>query len=193
MTIWKLATSGGDHSSYNELKQRNVIAQGWSGTGDLTFLFRGDVSLLEYWLNILLDDTRKGVIRTFRYLLSEMNGNHIVLAYDGRTIKGICEIPADFIYKFEDTHSACSGSCEYANCLFPVKWVDWKDFQDKIGQNPAHAKSRFEGIQEVHENSDGIYLSIWTIKMDLLKILQQLENVNNCYGNIILNLCWKNI
>ena len=38
MNIKKIGI-GPDYSSYEELKENNVVAQGWSGFGDLTFAY----------------------------------------------------------------------------------------------------------------------------------------------------------
>ena len=150
MTIWKLGTSGGKYSDYNELKARNIIAQGWD-TGDLTFLFRENESLIRYWLNILLPGKKMG-IDTLTNLLHEMNAIDLVLAYDGQTLKGICEIPTDFIYKFEDKHSACTiggGVCKYTNCLFPVKLVDWTTLETSVGRKVPYPGTGQLGVHGI--------------------------------------------
>ncbi|MGI2323264.1 MULTISPECIES: McrB family protein [unclassified Methylococcus] len=165
MTVWKLGIDVGC-SSYLELSARNVVAQGWHGTGDLSFLFGPDTNKTERWLKKLrpMPDTAKAQ-RTLTNLLSKIGKGDIIIGYQGNTIVGICQIPDDFVYIYEDYHASCvtcstPGHCEYAHCLFPVNWVDWSIFTSNLPHGtslPAlNAGQGIPGIVENHDNSPAI-------------------------------------
>lgn len=111
-----------EYSSYQELKERYVIAQGWYQSGDVAFLSR-ERNLDKYIP--LVADNGQSAYNAFRQLFRHIQEGDIVLAFEGNTLKGITEVPHDFIYLYESEY-------DYSNCLFPVNWIDWEDFcQDK--------------------------------------------------------------
>lgn len=131
MAIWRMAIDR-RYSSYAEIKERHVIATGWSTLGDLSCLYqlcRLDLlnwdeayNILKIWAlgecqNLLL--TR--FINSFNQLLFAINVGDIVIGYEGRTPRGICQICNCFTYMYDN-------GFEYANCLYGVEWVDWDTF-----------------------------------------------------------------
>lgn len=160
MTVWKLGIDVGC-SSYLELSARHVVAQGWPGTGDLSFLFGSDINKTERWLKKLhpMPNTAKAQ-RTLTNLLSKIKEGDIILGYQGNTIVGICQIPNDFVYIYENSHASCvtcspTGRCEYAHCLFPVNWVDWNTFLSTLPPGTLlPTLSAGQGIPGIVKNND---------------------------------------
>jgi hypothetical protein len=108
-----------DYSSYEELKKRSVVAQGWSSSGDVSFLSE-DKRFKDFIDFIESDEKEKEkCIVAFKTLFDIKSGD-IVVAFEGAEIKGICQIPDSFAYLHQSDY-------QYSNAIFPVKWVDWND------------------------------------------------------------------
>lgn len=160
MTVWKLGIDI-RYSSYLELSARHVVAQGWPRTGDLSFLVGPDINKTERWLKKLqpMPNTAKAQ-RTLTNLLSKIGKGDIIIGYQGNTPVGICQIPADFVYKYEHCHADCEtcsspGCYEYAHCLFPVNWVNWDDFKSKLPPDtPLPDLKAGQGIPGIVENHE---------------------------------------
>ena len=107
-----------DCTSYEEVKRRCVIAQGWSGSGDVSF-FRYE-SNFDIYVNLIEGTKPK---RNAFPGLFQISAGDIVLAFEGEKISGICEVPKNFEYIYQDY--------DYSNSIFPVKWIDWKDISNE--------------------------------------------------------------
>ena len=107
-----------DYATYQELKERHVIAQGWHNSGDVAFLSK-ERNLDKYIPIVAGEDQR--AYNAFRQLFGQIHSGDLVIAFEGNTMKGIAEVPPDFIYLYESEY-------DYSNCLFPVNWVDWDSF-----------------------------------------------------------------
>jgi len=121
-TIWKIGIGpAGKWSSYEELKNRNVVAQGWYDSKDLSFL--SDLSENIYDYLSLIPDVKGSPSgnNAFRNLFRGIKSGHIILGLEGNEIKGICEIPNDYIYVYDTQY-------QYSNAIFPVNWINWEDF-----------------------------------------------------------------
>ncbi len=105
-----------DFTSYKEVKERNVIAQGWYDSGDISFFTN------ENDINCYVDliEGKNTKYLAFNKLIKDIQKGDIVLAFEGSQIKGVCEVPSDFVYVYQKEY-------DYANAIFPVKWVDWND------------------------------------------------------------------
>ena len=116
-----------NYTSYMEVKKRGVVAQGWRHSGDLSF-FREEKDINKF-LNLVKtpekEDNKKK--NAFNELFNLKEGD-IILAWEGKKIKGICEIPKEFEYVYQPDY-------EYANAIFPVKWVDWENIAE---EDPPH-------------------------------------------------------
>ncbi len=108
-----------NYATYEELKQRHVVAQGWSEFGDLTFLLDQSEDIEEYLPRITYGS--QGGKNTFKQLFRRINSGDIILALEGNQIKGIAEIPDEFTYCYD-------SKFDYSNSLFPVTWIDWDSF-----------------------------------------------------------------
>ncbi len=121
----------GGYSSYEELKKRHVVAQGWSNTGDVSFFCELDEADIDQYIQVLIENgcVNNEPVRLHEAFkgLTHLEPGMIVLGTVAGTIKGICEIPPDFCYVYDDG-DGCDKVYEYANCVYPVQWVDWADF-----------------------------------------------------------------
>ena len=118
MSIKKLGI-GTKWATYKELKERCVVAQGWFDSKDLSFLTVKTESITKF-LHLFTNGAQSGT-NAFQNLFRELKQGDIVLAFEGNSLKGICELPLDFLYFYDSKFS-------YANSLFPVRWVDWDEF-----------------------------------------------------------------
>lgn len=169
MTVWKIGIET-KYCTYNGIKGRNVVAQGWSGTGDLSFLHRKPENLIKSFLQKLLPADEKGQT-ALQHLLGNIQDGDLVLAYEGTSIRGICEIPTDYIYKYDDPSNTCrychsNMSCEYGHSIFPVNWVDWNGFVSAFGTgtapNPPGSGTRgVNGIQKLNPDDTAKLKEYW--------------------------------
>ena len=142
MNIWWLATSKNEgHCSYNELKYRKILAQGWSALGDLSALlpvkdegnFKKIINaLVEYVYDSWEDPRDPG-----RILLNllKFSKNDLVLCTEGETVKGIAKISK----KPEYYYDSGAGLYEYAQTINPV--TEWKDWDEEIAGTPPSTKA----------------------------------------------------
>lgn len=125
MSIYRCPVDGG-YSSYESLKKRYVVAQGWSASDDVSFFLEED-NIAEYLPVFALKKDLDKVNTVFNLLTRDAKPGDIFVATNGGEICGICELPENFTYVYLPDD-------EYANCLFPVKWIDWKDFCNEFCQ-----------------------------------------------------------
>jgi 5-methylcytosine-specific restriction endonuclease McrBC GTP-binding regulatory subunit McrB len=135
------------YAKYDELKQRGVVAQGWIETGDISFLWYDKTEDISKYLPLThVEYSKQGCKNAFKHILREIKPGDIILAFEGNTLKGICEIPPEFIYFYDDNYI-------YKNCLFPVQWVDWTTFcNEDIGHQGGQGVSGIEncGLDNVN-------------------------------------------
>lgn len=127
MNVWLLAIDQ-NYCSYNELKYRKVVAQGWPSIGDLSSLlpvhdeakFREIITnLVSYHYQGWIDERDPG--RIMLNLVS-MEPGDFVICCEGESVRGIAKISTDAKYLFQYQHLY-----EYAHCIGPVR--EWKDLQ----------------------------------------------------------------
>ena len=119
--IIKRCTIDKDYSSYQELKQRKVVAQGWWMSGDVAFLCEEESSeTRNECIKTLVNGSDNAAYSAITNI-THIKAGVIVLGTEAGKICGICEIPPQYCYVFDD-------SFEYAHAIFPVTWVDWNAF-----------------------------------------------------------------
>lgn len=191
-----------DSSSFNELMQHHVVSQGWPATRDLTFAF-GDEEGFRLFSDNLYAFGRiigSGDDRKFYYtlprLINDIKTGDIILAFEGKRLVGITQIPEKFIYFYNENVN------EYKNSLFPVQWVKWSDFcenpnlQSQSGYGVRGIeKSYLEGINEYCKLHWNDYISSKNIilqpsKSDdkLAKLLEQFKEKKQKSRISFLNL-----
>ncbi len=147
MSVWRMAIDvNGGNATYEEIRERHVVAGGWSDLGDLYCLYQACRAGQLNWqqahavLTVLanhngFDPNETRFRNTFRRLLIEINTGDIVIGYEGMNPRGICQIGQCFTYAFDPNglhgvHPQQFGRnhFEYAHCIYGVNWVDWNVF-----------------------------------------------------------------
>jgi len=159
MAVWWLSIDeANENSSYEELKKRRVIAQGWPDLQNLQeserlVQLRGIPEqqqdlLLTTWLqeaysNAILPLRIRNIVNFF----CNIKPGDFVIGKSGQSISGICKIPPSPTYSF------CK-EFNYAHGFGPVTWHDWSDIsQDKWAPNPP---TRLVAVCNVGNNRDRV-------------------------------------
>ncbi len=189
MIIWKVAIDN-EFSSYDEFKQRKVVAQGWPDqTGDLSDYVSESRAIIQNALIEMGNEKKvsEKISRIFHNMITEIGPGDVVIAYKGKQVVGICEICDCFMYFF-DRYGNNSGispkafdknEFHFANCLYPVEWVDWKHVSSDY--DPPPGAQGIEGIQKLGEDKFDAVLSKW-------KSYKDSTGFNPCPADIY-NLC----
>jgi hypothetical protein len=162
-----------DHSSYLELKYRKVVAQGWSGLGDLVSLkpfhpnhkkqfiqniqVLGDISYngADWWKN---KDRNAKRCPFVIYNLMKLKKGDLIVALEGRTVKGVCQMPSNSLdlpsndlvgsYRFDK-------GFEYAHTVgFGAKWIDWNE--GIFGFTPTAPSKGVLGVKNLRNDRDAV-------------------------------------
>lgn len=154
MSVWWLAASAGNaHSSYDELKSRKVLAQGWAKIGDIKaltplkngkeYLFKKIIKKMVLYCYGKNPDSYSNSERRICNLLKIQKGD-IVVVCEGTTVKGLAKITNDVSYSFD-------GNYDYAHQIGPVD--AWKDWDSSIVGNAPRTKAFGpEGVQRCMKN-----------------------------------------
>lgn len=158
-----------ENSSYEELKHRKVIAQGWPGTGSLESVLalvprHQDVfeSIVQQLGDVAYGDSEiwskqrepSAVPRVFWNLLGIDRGD-VVVALEGRSIRGLSIIqnPARECYRYRSEY-------EYGHEIaYPVEWVDASEIEG-IAEVIPPAQS-VQGVRGLEKQGD---LVRWLVK-----------------------------
>jgi len=163
MTVWMIGIDT-SCSTYNELKRRNAVAQGWPDLGDLSD-YIGSKNILNE-IKVLCQQKHQkynddkiciNAPRTFENLLNKMSIGDLVLGFQGTNkLCGICQLSSDTKYKFDDKgqSSGIIGGYDYAHILHPVTWIDWDDFTPFMvqGQTPSPGNRGVAGIKRSNKS-----------------------------------------
>ena len=142
-------------SSFKELEEHHVVSQGWPATGDLSFAFGDEDGFRLFSDNIHAfgriigsgDDAK--FYYTLPRLINDIKTGDIILAFEGKSLVGITQIPEKFIYFYNENVD------EYKNSIFPVQWVKWSDFckdKDLKGQGGQGVGGiEYSGLEEINK------------------------------------------
>jgi MoxR-like ATPase len=162
--VWWLAIDV-DYSSYEELKQRKAVAQGWPDLGNISFLrdlsAANQQQLRDLAVQVGYDEKP---VRVFDQLLGKVKPGDLVLGREGIKVRGVGEICDCSMYGFDrdgsftgvDPTSFGREEFNYAQCLFPVLWVDW----DQTGVRPPRGPRIVPGIRRLRIDKD-LVLQAW--------------------------------
>ena len=158
-TVWWLAIdSNNGHSSYQELKKRKVVAQGWPKFGDLSeqlvFQYQMDKSQTYEDIKNIGDKAYKGedhweknrlpsgTPRVFWNLLNLRKGD-LVVGIEGTTIRGICELKQHGVdgYTFDTSYNYAHGFGG------DVDWIDWEE--NVFSEPPTSPRLSVKGISKL--------------------------------------------
>lgn len=173
MNIWRISCGYEGQNFYEQIKERKVIAQGWPDGGDLTWLFyserepellrKNDIPVngqsLSEWISLLIDEDPKAH-QAFKRILREIQAGDIVIGFVGNNPVGICEIPDEFVYYYEDRDQY--KDVEYVNSLFPVNWVDsCEDLPLTDWLSAAQGIRGIEKAYQFHGITDKEIIRLW--------------------------------
>ena len=140
-----------EYCTYDKMKAKNEVSQGWSEWGDLAFLSK-EKDIETYLPRICYGS--QGGFNAFRQIFKDIKSGDIILAFEGNTIRGITEMPPDFIYCYDDEERG-----GYANSLWPINWVDWTEFckDARLGVQGGQGVKGIEncGLAEVNNYING--------------------------------------
>lgn len=143
MIVWWLAIDeNGGNASYENLRQRQVIAQGWSQLGDLTeFIHARNGQDRDQVIGDLLERFKANydVINgydpgRFARFLFDLKAGDIVVGIAGTVIKGICKVTDQVTYQYQPPTD--DQETEYAHTFGPVVWHDWERVSGDWAPNP---------------------------------------------------------
>ena len=155
-------------SSYSELKQRAVVAQGWPGLGDLRSLlkfvphdtepFKATIRSLGDrgygWLPLWNEKDRESrrAPAVFWNLLNLERGD-VIVGLEGATVRGVCQLPwaARWGYRYDDRF-------HYAQAVGPVEWLDWDE--TRFGFTPTAPAQSVHGIKRLSGERQKV-LDVW--------------------------------
>ena len=165
MTIWWLATSKNEgHCSYDELKDRKVLAQGWPALGDLSDLLPiSDKHVFIETINKRVKDAYSGwedernpgriIFNLFKF-----KENDLILCTEGETVKGIAKVGSNPKYRYDNKYKY---EYEYAQAIYPVN--EWKDWDVDLAGNPPYTKARGPVGINLYKGDEHIVLDAWKI------------------------------
>ena len=159
MTIWNLGI-GLDYCSYEELKQRKVIAQGWPDIDLTTLIPLKDeqifVDVVEKLDEILYKPTQKELKsgRTMQNLLSIKEGDAVVCC-EGIKARGIAVILKTVKYFFYNNKTNIIYF-EYANTIGPIEANQWIDLTEEESKSISVGAQGVPGITKCHESREKV-------------------------------------
>ncbi|MCV6587411.1 MAG: hypothetical protein OIF57_00070 [Marinobacterium sp.] len=161
MNIWWLAIDR-EYTSYEELKYRKVVAQGWPKFGDLSLLiplvgnnYKNEFIAALGAIEKIRYNCSSHAARVMWSLLSMKKGD-LVIGIEGTKVRGICQIECDAkeSYKLESPERF-----EYDQTVSSgVKWYDWKE--KMLGAPPSAPAQSVPGIARLQKEHDYV-LSAW--------------------------------
>ena len=189
-TWWLAIDKNHEHSSYLELKNRKVVAQGWSQLGDLSSLklfypnnkdefvqviqLLGDVAYKgeDWWRD---DHRNASRCPSVMWNLMDVKQGDLIVGIEGTHIMGICEMPSDGVasYRYDD------GESEYAQTIgFPVEWVDWNKVITP--STPSAPKRGVHGIKSLGKKNQAV-IDAWKQYKSTLNTLPTGNNMTQDY------------
>ncbi|WP_114912698.1 AAA family ATPase [Acidibrevibacterium fodinaquatile] len=142
------------YASYADLKQRNVVAQGWRDLGDMKQFIEENRNQerqpVEQDISDMLHNNFPGFQETlpgrlYAYFF-QLQTDDILVAIEGVNVRGVCSLDQGFRYNF-------CVEIEYAHQFGPVEWVDWNDVSPNWTPQPpaqgvlAIANARQDGAE----------------------------------------------
>jgi hypothetical protein len=170
MSTWWCALDK-EYCSYNELKRRKVVAQGWPEIEDLSLLFHFIPKNKKYFLQVVnllaeviyknlkpkerKDKALRGAAPVLWNLLNLKKGD-LIVGIEGTIVKGICELKTDALgsYKYDSKYKE-----GYAQTIgFPVRWIDWNEKAFKF--TPRTPARSVQGIKRLNQDKEKL-LKAW--------------------------------
>ena len=136
---WLALDKNNEHTSYEEIKHRKVIAIGWRNLGDLTSLtnqdiikdekaFKRIIAILgevaykkkKWWIA-----TDQKYVPQIFWKFFNIKKDDIIIAVEGTKVKGFCRVDDNIVLQYR-----WQGCYEYAHCIASwAEWIDWDELQ----------------------------------------------------------------
>lgn|SRR5574337_48715 len=157
MTTWWLAIDR-RYTSYNELKYRKVIAQGWPDLGNLTTLCAlAKANEEETFKSVVkaLDSIGYGTISAadkVMWNLFNLRIGDILVGVEGTRVKGVCQLTKN---AWESYQYHSPEAYDYAQTIgFPVEWIDWDPAV--FGPPPGASGHGPQGVERLQNESQRV-------------------------------------
>ncbi len=158
MNIWWVALDL-KYTSYEEVKHRKVIAQGWPQIGDLRTIYSlaSDPANERLFKDVIVELGRlhyKGgdnfTAPEPMWNLSQVRLGDLLVGIEGTKVRGICQADRDAItsYRFDN-----SGYYNYAQTVCaPVEWREWDKV--RMGEPPRAPGQSVLGIRRLRSEQE---------------------------------------
>ena len=162
MQTWWLAIDT-DYTSYQQLKDRKVMAQGWPQVGDLRTLcplaaYPAQKNLVKSVVVELEKLTSREDSRTVEqagdalWNLLQIQHGDLVVGIEGRRVRGICQVSSDATASY---HFDSTGQYNYAQTVCsPAEWIDWNN--DLLGIPPMAPMQSVVGVERLVKDSEQV-------------------------------------
>lgn len=147
--VWWLAIDR-DHTSYDELRGRKVIAQGWPQFGDLQALYALGADPANEALFKAKIETLSGVpggdnAPNPLWNLSQIRTGDLIVGVEGTLVRGICQAKVDgwASYHFDERFNYAQTVCG------PVTWLQWN--VGSMGRPPRTGRHGVWGCMKVQK------------------------------------------
>lgn len=157
---WLAVAASTEEVSYEELKYRMVVAQGWpalSVESLIPFVIDGDRAAFDSIFTALYKRVyptdQERAARIMWDLLSLKQGD-IIVAIEGRKVSGITELTTDSVssYRHDKFH-------QYANSIsYGVNWRDWETVSPDFV--PTAPSQSVQGIRQPQQDREQV-LKVW--------------------------------
>jgi len=161
MATWWLAIDR-QYTSYDELKHRKVVAQGWPDLGNLLTLCAlvgaGDRNTFIQTVEALERIACESSTHAAKILwnLLNMKVGDLVVGIEGTTVKGICQLNKN---GWESYQYHSPEAYNYAQTIgFSVEWIDWD--ANVFGFTPVPPAQSVQGIAGLQNESQQV-ISAW--------------------------------
>jgi len=139
MNIWKVPADFDGGGGFENFQENNIIGQGWTGDASwIYYLFRAEQLTDEeefyknkgrhFWTKQCWGDNADRAYNSFKRLLIDIKKDEICLAFYGKELVGIGQMPVQFVYYSSDNYEEKPEG----NWLFPFKWISWNTFSETI-------------------------------------------------------------
>ena len=162
MATWWLAIDR-QYTSYDELKHRKIVAQGWPDLGNLLTLCAlvgaGDRNTFMQTVTALERIAYGNSTHAARVMwdLLSMRAEDLVVGIEGTTVKGICQLKENGWDSYQH-HSP--EAYNYAQTIgFPVEWIDWD--VHVFGFTPVPPAQSVQGVAGLQNASQQV-ASAWS-------------------------------
>lgn len=161
MNIWWLAIDR-DYTSYEELKYRKVVAQGWPKLGNLSLLlplvtnnykkeFMDTVNVLD---KLAYGDV--GHASKVMWTLFSIKKGDLVVGIEGTNVRGICQVDLDANESYQLQSPNEFNYAQTISC--GVKWFDWD--KSILGMPPTAPAQSVQGVAGLNKEYN-LVLEAW--------------------------------